>query len=371
MGGSTKKVSTAPKETQGLRNEVQNYLMGKTPATATTSRPDFGGGIVGRMAGQAWDKQQAAGGGVRLPGGTQWSNPVGVPAGGTQPAGSHPFDRGMAQAPTSFNPAQVDTSGIPQLPGFGGLDPAMFARGNVRDAQAGSSQSVDQLGGANSAFFQNMMKQLQPAFDQSRAEAVAAGREGSGNLTGSGFANILGSHLNRSMGEQQARLADYATRGMQMEVDRQTAMAGMATQASMANQQADMGYLSQLLNLGGLNQQGMMQNQRLAGDIAMQNAGFQQQGGMMQYQTQAELANANAQRFMNLLGGMSTAGLGPDAIVQKGGIGSVLAPIAGIAGTALAGPIGGAIGGSIAGMFGGGGGSRTATGNGAGMNYMW
>ena len=142
------------------------------------------------------------------------------------------------------------------------------------------TQSVDQLGGVGSSFFQNMMAQLQPAFTQERNQGLAAAKESAGNLTGSGFGNILGSAVNRSLGNEQQTLANYALHGIQQE---------------MARQQGDANRL------------------------------FQGQ-------------QSDAQRFLQLLQGQSLAGVGPDTIQQSGGIGSILGPIAGIAGSFLGGP---------------------------------
>lgn len=103
--------------------------------------------------------------------------------------------------------------------------------GYLNDPRSGGgyTQSVDQLGGANSAFFQNMMGHLKPAFDQERAEGLAGAKEAAGTLTGSGFANRLGASVNRSLGQEDATLADYATRGLSLEQQRQQAQANNFT----------------------------------------------------------------------------------------------------------------------------------------------
>lgn len=196
MGGHTKKVSTAPAETAGLRNSVQDFLMQQGPGAIRT---------------------------------------------GAQPG----------------------------------------------------TDSIDTLGGANSAFFQNLMTQLRPQFDQQRAEGLAAAKEAAGNLTGSGFGNTLGAAVNRSLANENATAAQFANQALQLEMQRQQADANRVFQG----QQND------------------------------------------------------AQRFLQMLYGMSTAGLGPDTIQKSGGIGSIFGPIGGVLGTAIAGPIGGAIGGKISGMF--------------------
>jgi len=193
-----------------------------------------------------------------------------------------PGSYGAVSGPTAMNVPQVTAQQIDPNAGnpmssymsvasqIQGMLPGMFNRGQVRDTTAQSSgynntQSVDQLGGAKSAFFNNMKDQLQPAFSQSRAEALAAAKEGMGNMgAGSAVANALGTAVNRSLGNEQATLADYASRGVQTEVGRQLQDAGQESQVGMANanrmlssdqgnQGADMGFLNQLLGQGNLN----------------------------------------------------------------------------------------------------------------------
>lgn len=270
MGGSTRTVSTAPRETAGLRQGVTDYLMGNSPAQ-TAARPaaamggqTFGPGGMAQVLARAQQQQS------------------GVQRGGPQPGA---FDRINATMPVSMEAATI--------------------------APTADTVSLDQMGGAVNPFIQNMMAQLQPMFTQQRNESMAAAREGAGNLTGSGFANILGSAINRSLGQEQATAAQYASQGLMAEMQRQQQTQALAAQQAAAQAQLD-----------------------------------QQRHGM-QYQTAADLSNANAQRFMQMLMGMSTAGLGPEQVVQSGGVGSMLAPIGMGIGTALGGPAGTAIGGWI------------------------
>lgn len=271
--------------------------------------------------------------------------------GGPGPAGGSPFDKMFAQMPQQWQPMSVDRAaaynpqqinapqfgGVPdvnaqqigqmpqiQSPGQGmqvgdpgqgqnvtgtnidinsiltqlGVDPT---RGQIRDVNASqvgpqSTQSVDQLGGQNSAFFLNMMRQMQPAFDQRRQMAIAQAKESAGNLTGTGYANAVGNTLNRSLGEEQAQLANYAAQGLQTEVGRQMGLAGINNQAGMANaannlqgQLANQGADVNFLNM--LNQRGAT-----AAGLGMQ-AALANQGNNMQ----AQLANqGNAQAFAQL-----------------------------------------------------------------------
>lgn len=215
-----------------------------------------------------------------------------------------PGSYGSVSGPSAMNVPQVNAQMIDPSAGnpmgsymsvasqLQGLLPGAFSRGQVRDTTAQSSgynntQSVDQLGGAKSAFFNNMKDQLQPAFSQSRAEALAAAKEGMGNMgAGSAVANALGTAVNRSLGNEQATLADYASRGVQTEVGRQLQDAGQESQVGMANanrmlssdqgnQGADMGFLSQLLGQGNLNLAGAGQGlqAQIANQATMANLG--------------------------------------------------------------------------------------------------
>lgn len=254
----------------------------------------------------------------------------------------------VMSAPGQINPQQINPNSIPQVGGafnipqvnsqqlngadfnpmsqgfrevgtqFGaGGDP--FSRGQIRDvgggmASYGGTQSIDQLGGANSAFFQNMMNQMKPAFAQSRAESLAAAKEGLGNMgAGSALANSLGTATNRSLGDEQARLAGYAAQGVQMESNRQLQDAAMAAQVSMANanndlrgQMANQGMDSQFLNtmlqqgqlgLQGqqLGLQGQIANQNTQAQLAGQGASNALQAGLGNQQSnlQGQMANAN------------------------------------------------------------------------------
>lgn len=139
---------------------------------------------------------------------------------------------------------------------------------------AAPTQSIDQLGGADSEFFKNMIARYQPAFDQNRNLAIAGAKEGAGTLTGSGFANILGTNINRSLADQNNTLTGIASHGMDLEAQRQAQRYGAET---------------------GVNQQ-------------------------------------NASNFLQLLMGQGLAGVGPDTIKTSGGIGALLGPLASLAG---------------------------------------
>ena len=298
MGGKkTTVVDTTPKVTQDLRNQLAGYITNQSA------------GGVGRINAQT----------PELPGSvaTQAAGPVS----------------------TQFS--------------AGGQDPT---RNQIRDVSSQNTQSVDQLGGANSAFFNNMVAQLQPSFAQARAETGAAAKEASGTLTGSGFANRLGTALNRSLGNEQATLANYAAQGINTEVGRQQGDANRALQAGISNQGADQTFINQLLARGNQNLQAQQlgfqaQSQNQQTELAQNtlNAQLEAQRRAMGFQTGANVNMQNANNFAQLLGSQATAGVSPTTVQQSGGFGSTLGKIGGgLLGSAL-GPIGSAVGGAIGG----------------------
>lgn len=183
---------------------------------------------------------------------------------------------------------------------------------------APQSQSIDQLGGANSAFFQNMMSQLQPAFAQSRAENLAAAKEQSGNLTGSGYANALGAASNRSLGAEQAMLADYASRGVQSEMARQLQQAGIDLSALQMGQQGEFFNIGNEFQRRGTNADAVNR-------FALTQAGLDADRNKTQYGANVSTNQLNAQQYLQSILGMIN---GPrnDTITQ-GGAGSFLGPL--------------------------------------------
>lgn len=343
MGGSkTTVVDTTPKQTQDLRNAVQGYIM--DPKT---------GGIAGKATAQAPSLPPAI-------------TVQGAPAINTTfNSGSDPTRARDVSAPTPYTAQTVKADQV----------------------STKATDSVDQLGGANSAFFQNMMGQLQPAFTMQRNLGLAGAKESAGTLTGSSFANALGSAVNRSLGNEQATLANYAVQGMGMEMNRQQSdasrflqAAGMNQSANLsaatanqsaglsaanmnmqgslaaqtANQQADTNFMNAMLtrNAQGLQAQGMgsqaeqFNSSQTAATNALQ-AQLDAQRGAMGYQGQLSTNQQNANNFMQLLGQQSALGVGPTTVQQKQGFGSFLGGLGGTIIGAAAGPVGSAIGGKI------------------------
>lgn len=233
------------------------------------------------------------------------------------------------------------------------------------------TQSVDQLGGADSAFFRNMMSQYAPAFQQARLENAAAAREGAGTLTGSGFANRLGSALNRSLGNEQMIMANLAKEGMTLEMSRQQQdearllqAAGMNQsanlQAGTANQRADTDFMSHLLTQ---NAQGL-QAQQLGSQAQQFNSSQDAERARLQAQLDAQRQNltystSNQNQIdrerMALEERLQQQRIAAEQAAKKSGtsgksvFGSILGGIAG----SIGGPIGTAIGGKVGGFIGG------------------
>lgn len=433
MGGSTKKVSTIPQDITGLRQGVVSYLAGNNGPQSIPQK--------GSQLGNGW---------------TATGAPIGLPAGPMSQGQGSPFDRINAGLPPDPGRVEVqrpnDIGPLAQVGGGGpirdvsaervgsGLNDQLSQlmaslgtdRGMIRDVRASGvtgfggggaggpmGQSLDQIGGANSDFFKNMMAQLQPAFTQQRAMGLAQAKEAAGNLSGSGLANYLGASVNRSLGDEQARLADYAFQGVLAESQRQqqaaaAAQSGMNNaanldlQAQLANQGMDLNYMNYLLNRGqfglqgaqlGLQAEGMNQEAALRAGLANQQGDVQrgqlgQQGQMFNtqydflrqqanqgnawnannlqaqldqqrnmgiYGAQNQNAQQNAQNYLQLLLGMSTTGVGPDQVVQKGGIGQMLPGLLGIGGQLLGAKLGGGGGSGSVPNYGGGGSSPVGT----------
>lgn len=245
--------------------------------------------------------------------------------------------------------------------------------GNVNLGHIGT-QSIDQLGGATSAFFNNMKNQYQPYFTQARNEAIAAGKEGLGSLSGSSASNLLGSAVNRTLGAEQANLAELAKWGIGQENDRQLQLAGINTNRDIAgaqinnqrglsgldaavrlgtsDQSADLGYLDYARNIlqgnqaasqqtniaqGDANLAQSLQNQNLLQQVLSQIAGNNMQIGTTNAGILNQTANNDADRFLQYLIGMSTTGVGAPTTVRTPGFLESILPVAGQVGAAYVG----------------------------------
>jgi hypothetical protein len=222
----------------------------------------------------------------------------------------------------------------------------MFS-GNIGGGGGGSNagvniDSVDKLGGANSEFFKNMMAQFSPAFAQRRAEGLAAAKEASGNLTGSGYANAMGGAINRSLGEEQERLANVGMQGIGMELDRQKTLADITGRQNAATAGADASIRGSLMNfiLGRAGLDMDAQKLGLQAGMANQDAGLRaglanqstRQGSMdlqskmdfdrlmAQYNARNNMNNSNSDRYTQMLNSMTTTGVGPNQVTKSGGV---------------------------------------------------
>ncbi len=68
---------------------------------------------------------------------------------------------------------------------------------------------------------------FQKMFGQTRAEALATAKEQSGNLTGSGFANVMGVAAGRSAAEENAFLANLISQNQQANAQRMAGLFGI------------------------------------------------------------------------------------------------------------------------------------------------
>lgn len=110
-----------------------------------------------------------------------------------------------------------------------------------------SSQGFDRLSGGatlpgqfinDPMFTQQIIEPFRQLFSQNRERGLAQAKESAGNLTGSGFANILGGEVNRSLQTENAFISDLINRFA-------TSSAQLSTQA----QQSDAQRFAQLLGL--------------------------------------------------------------------------------------------------------------------------
>lgn len=371
LGGRTKTIDTSPPEIQELRNQFLNYIGGR-PAVPGISSAEFDDWLrrtYPRGTKQGTRNTPGRRGELYEEYRRQYQPTTGGGAGGTGGFFDRIFRPASVDRPGEVGldaRAWIDRNAIPRATtSFAAPEIDPINRGMVRDISgvpdiyAPSTQSVDQLGGVKSDFFRNVMSQLAPAFAQRRAEGLAAAREAAGNLTGTGRSNFLGGAINRSLGEEQATLANYATQGLQTEVGRQQGDAaraleaaranqGVAFQTGAANQAADISFLGSLLERGRLNQGAALQAaelgqrgefaninsvlQALTGnqDVARLLAQLQQQRELGIYGVESEARQRESQNFLSAL--LALFGI-QNTPYQTGGPGAVIGPLIGAGAT--------------------------------------
>lgn len=213
---------------------------------------------------------------------------------------------------------QLNGGGTPNEPGRVNIGtPGQVGAGGV------NIDSASTLGGATSPFFQNMMAQYEPLFAQERARTIAQAKESSGNLTGTGYANNVANALNRTLTDQQAKIADLF-------------------RSDLANEQARQSQLSQFAqerNLAGFN---------TGADFMKTQGGLDQQRNLSIFDTLANLSNSQGNRYASLLGQTGTAGVGQDEIIAQGGLGALIGPLLGALGNSSLGGGLAALGGNLA-----------------------
>ena len=141
-------------------------------------------------------------------------------------------------------------------------------------------QSVSDL--AMGGFMDKFMQQYSPLFEQQRQQALAAAKEASGNLTGSGFANALGNSTAQTLAQQQAQLGQLAQFGIGQEVGRQSNLAGLQNSRNLAD--ASNSLQASMANAGN-----RLQGASAAGQLS--NQANQQMIQALEASGQIELAN--------------------------------------------------------------------------------
>jgi len=272
-GGKVKSYDAIPSDVTGLRKQTASWLgnnmndLKQTPATSAT--PTF---------------ERTAN--VATPGMNQLER-----AQSGQDANPYGRYRGLENVNTQQTTASTRSGNIlDQLMAVnGGTDPRVaqillsggggVSAGKIAGLTEGQ-QSVSDL--ATQGFMDKMLQQYNPYFEQARQKALAQAKEASGNLTGSGFANALGTSTNESIAQQQAQLAQLAQFGISQEMARQQGLAGFENQRNIAQagnelsaSAANAGNMLQgALGYGNLSQNGT--NQRLqallgAGSLDLNN----------------------------------------------------------------------------------------------------
>ncbi len=267
-GGKTGSQPTMPSDVQGLRGDLVNFLRnnGQTPNSGGAAPPgsvNQQGGFTPQGPPPSLSNYTAGRNGFNMAQGvSQYANAMQqYRQAGAAPQANPDFSKIFAQPSAPMTAGQSTGVTLGAMPGqvntqIGAVAPVNGAMGTTMDqatwsalsrdpmfaqlmgrtqqginaGQAGSTvgmvQSVDQLSaGPESYFAQRVLDPYKQMFGQNRAEALAAAKEASGNLTGSGFSNALGTTVNRSLGEENAALSGVLTDLSKFEVDRQQQVA--------------------------------------------------------------------------------------------------------------------------------------------------
>lgn len=201
-----------------------------------------------------------------------------------------------------------------------GSIPASTITAPTVSSEGTRTMSADEIvratSGENSMFANNILPVYNDLFRQTNELTAAAARESAGNLTGSGYANTVGTALNRNNAQQQALLADTLNNLVSQEIQRQQGGAQLASTRNLAQaqgeltasvtsaqlrqaaqqleQQARASGRSDLLQMAQtLNQRAQFQAQQEQ-QAALTNAGFSQQANIF---NAGEENAANSQYF--------------------------------------------------------------------------
>lgn len=256
---------------------------------------------------------------------------------------------------------------IDQIRGSAGGDASAMGGGSGGDggvSGAGTDlMSIDQIGknmtDPNSYFSTQVLPNLNNLFNQSNSLTAASAKESAGNLTGSGFANTLGTALNRNNAQQQQTLSSTIQGLVGQQASQNQFGAGLANQrnissaqlAQSANALAQQARASGRADLMGIANSMMQKAQSQAQieqgansqyfqagvDRNTNQAGMDQQRMMAQFAAATGMSQQAAANFLALLQGQSTAGVGPSTVTQTPGWTSMIPGIATAAATAYAG----------------------------------
>ena len=216
--------------------------VGSSPSsmgTGTTGTPGAGGQDPVSIL-----MQMLSGGAQSSPGGVNTGTNIGSGVGGGSaiPRTAVP-STGAAGTTLQTSPGNPTTAGWNDMSNWMNQ---MFTSGNQLPA-APTTQSLDQIlqgvTGENSAFTKQILPALNAQFQQADALTAASAKEGAGTLTGSGFANTLGTALNRNTASEQGILSNTLMGLAGQESTRQQAGATMQntdwlSQFNAANQQS-------------------------------------------------------------------------------------------------------------------------------------
>lgn len=188
------------------------------------------------------------------------------------------------------------------IPGLGaGMAPMTASAAAVRPVSdvasvANMVQNLSQIvnSPAASGYFKDeVLSPYRALFGQQQADALAAAKEASGNLTGSGYANALGGALERLVPQQNVQLSDILTNLAGTELGRQQSIAQREQEKNFQNQNTDLARA--------------LEDARLQTQASITNAGEGNRFNISRLGTQSDLLGQFANIFGNQAGAQALA----------------------------------------------------------------